>query len=314
MSSLRRAGAAALALGGAAAVLHRLRVAAPRPGAPYLAGAPLLIAHRGGAQLAPENTLYAFRRALDWWGADLLELDVQPTRDGEVVVFHDATLERTTDGAGAVAAHTLAEIQRLDAAHHFQPPGEPTPPLRGRGIRVPTLAELLRELPGARVNVEIKDARAQHRVWEVVREARAEHRVLIAAGRRANRALFAGLAVPTSASSEELLSFYLHHRLHAASLYAPPVDAFQMPERHHGRQVLSPRLVRDAHARNVAVHVWTVDGEDDMRRLLDWGVDGLITDRPDRLARILHERTARPLPPGPPAAETEPYLERLLRT
>ena len=92
----------------------RLRAVA-RPGSPYLAGAPLLIAHRGGSALAPENTLLAFRQALEWWRADVLELDVQPTRDGEVVVIHDPTLDRTTDGTGPVAARTFAELRALDA-------------------------------------------------------------------------------------------------------------------------------------------------------------------------------------------------------
>jgi glycerophosphoryl diester phosphodiesterase len=86
-----------------------------------------------------------------------------------------------------------------------------------------------------------------------------------------------------------------------------------MPDRRNGRQVLNPRWVREAHARNVAVHVWTIDEPADMRRLLEWGVDGIITDRPDRLARLLHETRGRPLPPGPPPGQAEPWLERLLR-
>jgi glycerophosphoryl diester phosphodiesterase len=115
-----------------------------------------------------------------------------------------------------------------------------------------------------------------------------------------------------SASGAELRTFYIHHRLHLAGLYRHPVDAFQMPERYGGRQVLNPRLIHEAHARNVAVHVWTVDEIADMERLLSWGVDGLVTDRPDRLARVLHARFGRPLPPGPPAGEIPPGVERLL--
>ncbi|HEX5724941.1 MAG TPA: glycerophosphodiester phosphodiesterase [Longimicrobiaceae bacterium] len=284
-----------------------------RPGHRYLAGAPLLIAHRGGSALAPENTLLAFRRALEWWGADLLEIDVQPTRDGEAVVIHDETVDRTTDGSGPVSAFTVDELRRLDAGHRFTPDGGATFPCRGGAARLSTLREVLAALPRARVNVEIKDGRAQPAVWDTIHEAGAQHRVLVAAGKRANRSRFGAYAGPTSASGEELYAFYLHHLLHATPLHAPGVDAFQLPERHGGRRVLSPRLVREAHARNVAVHVWTVDEESDMRRLLGWEVDGIITDRPDRLARVLHAHAGRPLPPGPPAGEVEPWLERLLR-
>lgn len=273
-----------------------------RPGHPYFAGAPLLIAHRGGSGLAPENTLAAFRRAIEWWRADVLEIDVHSTRDGEVVVIHDDTVDRTTDGTGPVAGFRLEEIRRLDAGYRFTPDGGRTFPFRGTGVGISTLEEVLRAFPEVRVNVEVKDGRAQERVWEVVHAAGATHRVLIAAGHRRNRTRFDDYPGPTSASSEELWGFFLRFLTRTLWTYHPPVDAFQMPERHGGVQVLTPRFVREAHARNVAIHVWTVDEESDMRRLLEWGVDGLVTDRPDVLARVLHERFGRPLPPGPPAA------------
>lgn len=306
-----RSSLAWLAVGAGALAVRGLR-AVPRPGAAYLAGAPLLIAHRGGSALAPENTLTAFRQAVEWWRADLLELDVHPTRDGEVVVIHDGMLERTTDARGLVARHTLAQIRNCDAGHRFTPDGSDFP-YRGQGVRVPTLAEVLSAFPGMRVNVEIKDGRAQERVWEVVHGAGATRRVLIAAGRRAIRARFAAYPGAVSAAAEELRAFYAHHRLHAAPLYVPTVDAFQMPEWYGGKRVLTPRLVRDAHGKNIAVHVWTVDEVADMNRLLEWGVDGIVTDRPDRLARVLHERRGRPLPPGPPPGAAPPSVERLLR-
>jgi glycerophosphoryl diester phosphodiesterase len=283
-----------------------------RPGFRYLAGAPLLIAHRGGSALAPENTIYAFRRALQWWRADLLEIDVQPTRDGDAVVIHDATVDRTTDGSGAVAGMTVRELGELDAGFRFSPDGSSFP-LRGNGVRISTLREVLEAFPGARVNVEIKDARAQEAVWETVRSLGAEQRVLIAAGDRRNRARFASYAGPTSASSQEMYAFFALHKLGLGRFYRPAVDAWQMPDRHGGRQVLGPRWVEEAHAKNVAVHVWTIDEVADMRRLLSWRVDGIISDRPDRLARVLHETVGRPLPPGPPEDEMEPWLARLLR-
>lgn len=305
----------ALALGAPAAAFALGRAhAACAPGHPYLAGAPLLMAHRGGAALAPENTLLALRRAAEWWNADILELDVQPTRDGEVVVMHDATLDRTTDGTGRVAELPLDCLRELDAGYHFTSDGGRSFPFRGRGVGISTLWEVLEALPDSRVNVEVKDGRAQERVWETIHALDAANRVLVASGRRANRARFAAYPGPTSAAREELYTFLALHRLRAASFYVPTVEAFQVPETAWGRRVLSPRFVREAQAKNLALHVWTVNAEADMRRLLAWGVDGIITDRPDRLARVLHEVAGRPLTPGPPPGEAEPYLERLLRT
>ncbi len=300
----------ALGLAAACATLIRRSGKGPRPGTAYLAGAPLLIAHRGGAALAPENTLVAFERALDWWGADILELDVQPTADGEVVVFHDATLDRTTDGAGPVAARTLAEIQALDAGYCFTPDGLQYP-FRGRGIRVPTLAELLDAFPGVRINIEIKDGRAQERVWETIRQAGATDRVLIAAGSARNRARLAGYPVPVSAGKEEIAPFIAQLKLPFRP-YTPDVDALQVPYRWKGREVLTPALIDLAQSRNIPVHVWTVDDPALMRTFLKWGVDGIVTDRPDLLGRVLHEHTGRPLPPGPPSPAPEPFLDSLL--
>ncbi|HET7274125.1 MAG TPA: glycerophosphodiester phosphodiesterase [Longimicrobiaceae bacterium] len=271
----------------------------PRPGHPYLAGAPLLIAHRGGSSLAPENTLLAFERALLWWRADLLELDVRLTRDGRVVVIHDSALDRTTNGSGEVRDHTLAQVQALDAGYRFTSDGGATFPFRDNGIRVPTLDEVLVAFPAARLNVEIKEGAVQTAARDLIARAGAEHRVLVAAGNHSDRSEFSDYTGARSASEKELRQFYICHRLHLTRLYSPAVDAFQMPERHGGKQILTPRLVRDAHAKNLAVHVWTVDEIADMERLLTWGVDGIVTDRPDRLARTLHARYGRPPPPGP---------------
>jgi glycerophosphoryl diester phosphodiesterase len=285
---------------------------APRPAHPYLAGAPLLIAHRGGSKLAPENTLLAFGRAVEWWCADVLELDVHATRDGQVVVLHDPTVDRTTDGTGSIAALTLAQAQALDAGSRFTPDGGKTFPFRGRGVRIPTLREVLAAFPDARVNVELKTGDAAEGAWDAIHEAGAVHRVLAAASRLPFRARFAAYAGPTSASREEAMRFYLAHRARATAFCRPPVDAFQIPERSGGRQVVSPRFVAELHAHGIAVHVWTVDDEADMRRLLTWGVDGIITDRPDRLARVLNDVAGRPLPPGPPEGDGEPFMEWLL--
>ncbi|HET7232410.1 MAG TPA: glycerophosphodiester phosphodiesterase [Longimicrobium sp.] len=295
------------------ALANPLRKPVSRPGHRYLAGGPLLIAHRGGSLLAPENTAAAFQRAVDWWRADLLEIDVQPSREGEAIVIHDPTVDRTTDGTGHVSTLTVAQLKQLDAGYRFTPDDGKTFPYRGTGVGLSTLREVLEAFPHTRVNVEIKDTRAQQSVWDTVHELHAVHRVLIAAGDRNNRSRFRSYGGAQSAGRQDMMAFYGLHLARATRLWTPTVDAFQMPEEHGGRQVLTPRMLAQVQARNVAVHVWTINESRDMRRLLEWGVDGIITDRPDRLARLLHQMHGRPLPPGPPPGEAAPWLERLLR-
>jgi glycerophosphoryl diester phosphodiesterase len=139
-----------------------------------LSARPLVYAHRGGAALRPENTLAAFDHALAL-GADGLELDVRLTRDGEVVVHHDAVLERATDGHGAIAARSLAELASLDAGYRFAPSGASGFPFRGQGIRIPTLREVLGRYPGVPLVIELKGAQPAlaRGVVELVRAASA---------------------------------------------------------------------------------------------------------------------------------------------
>ncbi|MFC1575608.1 glycerophosphodiester phosphodiesterase [Gemmatimonadota bacterium] len=268
-----------------------------RPGHPYLAGGPLLVAHRGGSGLAPENTLHAFRNAVDRWGADMLEMDVHTTRDGEVVVIHDATVDRTTDGRGRVADLTWAEIRELDAGHGFRN-GNGDFPFRGLGVRIPRFEEVLEAFPTLRMNVEAKDSRSAPVLVETILRHSAQDRVLVAAEWERNRRKVKGYPGPWGASRRQLTLFYflLHTPLRA--LYTPACDALQVPPVHEGREVLTPRFLHAARLRNLPIHVWTVDEEDEMRRLLMLGVDGIQTDRPDRLARVLSEQVGRPLPPA----------------
>ncbi|MFO7259590.1 MAG: glycerophosphodiester phosphodiesterase [bacterium] len=270
-----------------------------RPIHPAVARRPQFIAHRGGAGLYPENTLHAFRRAVEDWAVDAVELDVHATADGHCVVIHDPTVDRTTDGAGRVADLTLAELQRLDAGYRFTPDGGRTFPYRGQGLRIPTIDEVLAELPShITVIAEVKARAAQAPLFEAVRRAGAEQRVIAAGMRDADRDLFSQYPGPTSASLEQIRRFVILHRLRLWRLWRPPVDVVQMPEYWNGRRVLTPGLVAALHASGLPVQVWTVDETADMERLLDWGVDGILTDRPDRLAAVLVGRGARRPPPG----------------
>ncbi len=268
-----------------------------RPGHRYLAGSPLLIAHRGGAGLAPENTLAAFQNAVHEWGADMLEMDVRTTRDGEVVVIHDETVDRTTSGVGRVEDLTLSQLRELDAGYHFRDPeGEHS--FRGTGVTIPRFEEVLEALPFARLNVEAKDGRSAPGLVEAILRHDAQDRVLVAAEWERNRQAVAGYPGPWGASRRDLIRFFLLIHAPFGSFHAPKCDALQVPQTYYGVRVVSRRFLHQAHLRNLPIHVWTVDDPRDMRRLLEMGVDGIQTDRPDLLAPILTEWAGRPRPPA----------------
>ena len=255
---------------------------------------PANLAHRGASALAPENTMEAFRIAVEE-GAGGLELDVHLTRDGHVVVIHDETVDRTTNGTGAVSEMTIDELRRLDAGHSFSLDGGATRPFRGRGVRVPTLKEILEEFPGVAVNIDLKDGPPgiEAAVLGVLRETKAWRRTLVVSTRRTPVKRFrkiSGGHVSTGASRWEIGIFYLLSRLRLERLVSPAYDALQVPLRHRGIPLVTPRFVRAAHARGVRVDVWTINQADEMRRLLDLGVDVIMTDRPGMLAEVLERR------------------------
>ena len=249
---------------------------------------PLVFAHRGGGSLAPENTVEAFDNGLAL-GADGLELDVHLSRDGAVVVHHDSTVDRTTNGRGRISAHTADELARLDAGYHFARE-DGRLPYRGRGIGVPTLAAILARHRDVRIIVELKGhvPELAAAAIELVRRADALDRVCFGSSGlrvlRAARAMEPGLA--TSAAREEV-RWALYRSWCRWPVRRPPYAGFQVPEWSGGTRVVSRRFVDMAHRANLAVQVWTVDRADDARRLLEWGVDALITDRPDLLVPIV---------------------------
>jgi glycerophosphoryl diester phosphodiesterase len=253
-------------------------------------GRPLVIAHRGGAGLWPENTLHAFEQAAAL-GVDVIETDVRATADGELVVIHDETLERTTDGAGRVRALTLAELKRLDAGYRWSPDGGRSFPLRGRGLTVPTLREVFTTLPEMRFNIEPKQAEPPiiAPLCRLIREHGMASRVMVAAFRGNVLEQFRRECpeVATSAATAEVAGFLALQRSALAGSYGPSMQALQVPEWAGALHVLTGDFVAAAHARNLRVHAWTVNDEDDMRRLIALGVDGVMTDYPDRLLKVL---------------------------
>jgi glycerophosphoryl diester phosphodiesterase len=257
---------------------------------------PTVIGHRGASGERPENTLSAFERAVEQ-GAVVLETDVHRTRDGAFVLIHDDLLERTTDGRGRVAEHSLAELRALDAGARFSPDGGGFP-FRGRGVRIPTLEELFEAFPRQHLNVEIKehDAALIEGVASAVRKAGREDSVLLAAAEdpimRDLRAHLAhsGVRTAVGASAGDVLAF-----VRAALDGVPPPPgpmALQVPPGFGGRDLVTPRFVEHAHAHGLAVHVWTINDPAEMHRLLDLGVDGIMSDFPGRLAQVVAERAS----------------------
>jgi len=254
---------------------------------------PLVFAHRGGARLAPENTIAAFDNGLAL-GADGLELDVRLSKEGVVVVHHDSLVDRTTNLRGAVSALTAAELARADAGYHFKVEGDW--PFRGRGVGVPSLRSVLDRYPGRRVIVEMKvnHPDCARSVVDVVRAAGAVDRVCLGAfGRRVLRAARAlEPSIATSAAREEV-RWALYRSWCRWPVSRVPYAGYQIPEIAGSTTVLSPRFVADAHRAGLGVHVWTVDDEDAAHRMLAWGVDGLITDRPDLIAPLCNRTVNR---------------------
>ena len=253
----------------------------------FASSRPLVFAHRGGSLLAPENTIAAFETGLAH-GADGLELDVHLSLDGIVVVHHDRTLERTTDLEGPVVRRTADELARADAACRFE---RHDPRLLERSsVGIPTLDDVLGLYPDTRVVVELKvnSADLARAVIAVIRRHDAVERVSVGSfglgAIRTVRALEPRLA--TSAAREEV-RWALYRSWFGWPIGRVPYVGFQVPERSGGTRVVSPRFVQAAHRAGLAVHVWTVDREDDARRLLGWGVDGLITDRPDLIVPLV---------------------------
>ncbi len=266
------------------------------PGRGYaaLAGGPLLVGHRGAAGLAPENTLASFLEAVEQWSVDMIETDVHASADGECVIIHDPTVDRTSDGTGPVADMTLEQLRDLDFGYRFTD-ARGAHPFQGQGIGIATLAEALESFPDTRFTLEVKACAAQAPMFETIRRMGATDRVVAAGMEDGERTLFGDFTGARSGSTSDARAFMILHRIRLARLWRPTCEVFQVPETHGPLRVVTPRFVQDAARHGVPVHVWTVDDPADMARLLDWGVDGIITDRPDLGRRVFDERVEPPL-------------------
>jgi glycerophosphoryl diester phosphodiesterase len=299
MRRILKLGAAALAALVATLVAAHLVFATlvkPVPEHPFWNGAagPRVIAHRGGRGLAPENTLYAFRKSAGL-GVDVLEMDIRQTADGVLVVLHDETVDRTTDGSGPVAALTLARLRELDAGYRWSPDGGRTHPHRGQGLTVPTLKEVFEVLPQARMNVEMKtrDASLARPLCDLIRAHLMEQRVAVASfGQEAMDAFRSACpGVATAATAEETRHLFRLAMLFLEPLFEPRAEVLQVPERLGGFEVLTPRFVSAARRLNLRIEVWTISEPQDMQRLMAVPVDGIMTDYPDRMLALVARPT-----------------------
>ena len=255
---------------------------------PYLSAEyPIRLAHRGSRVLRPENTAEAFQGAIDL-GYRYVETDVRISRDGVVVAFHDATLERTTNGVGAVDEWEFSDLQRLDAAWWFDEGNGY--PRRGSGVQIPSLAEVFEMWPDAMFNIDLKGPGLEWAVADVIKRHGREGSTLIGSFvdhriAKFRRITHGGIAV--SAGPSTVLAMLAASRL--GRTIRRPVAAYQLPFNYKSVPI-DRKLVDAIHRADAQIHTWTVNEAPDMHRLLDLGVDGIVSDRPDVLNEVLRER------------------------
>lgn len=249
---------------------------------------PLVMAHRGRSAFVPESSFQSFKEAYEL-KVDVLETDIRLTKDRIPVIFHDATLERTTNGKGSVINYTFEELQEFDLGYWYKDPSTNTYPFRDKGFRIISLSEMFEKFPDIRINMDIKDrvSFAPKILLSTIREADAEHRSLVGSFHHKQLRRFRNLneksQIPTSASPIEVLGFLLHLLVFTRKKFV----ALQVPPSLGFLKIVTYKNIRRAHKKNLAVHAWTINERDKMMQLLDWGIDGIFTDDPSILLDIL---------------------------
>ena len=250
----------------------------------------LVIAHQGGDDLWPGNTIYAFQQAIDM-GVDVIETDIRQTKDGIIVVSHDADVDGKSNGSGLVTEMTLGELQELDAGYNWSMDGGETFPYRGKGITYPSLEEVFITFPTMRFNIDMKqiDPPIYENLCDLIRKFDMEQNVIAASFSHENIAAFRKICpeVTTSGDESETRIFVFMNFAYLGPIFSPDFKVFQVPTESSGIVILTPHFVRAAHQRNLRVDAWTIDDPDEMERLISMGVDGIISDRPDLLMNVL---------------------------
>lgn len=251
---------------------------------------PIVFAHQGGDEVWPGDTLYAFEQSAAL-GVDVLEMDAHITKDGVLVIIHDESVDRTTNGHGLVEEMTLGEIQQLDAAYWWTQDGGESYPYRGQGITIPTLEEIFQSFPGYPVNIEIKKTAGSiaQPLCDLIRQYDMQDKTMIASFHDDRMAEFRQVCpeVTTSGSRGEIKNFVILNYAFLGGLYSPTESALQVPERDSGILIVRPGFLRGAHGRNLQVHIWTPNTPEELQKFINMGVDGIMTDRPDILMDLL---------------------------
>lgn len=253
-------------------------------------GPPVLVmAHGTGQGIGPQNTLEAAVLSAEV-GADVIELDIHQTADGHLVVIHDPTIEATTNGSGAIRDMTLEEIQAFDAGVAFRD-ASGAASLAGKGVVVPTLKAVFEALPEARYLIEIKpdDPAIERLLCDLLRAYALEARTMVGSFHLTALERFRAVCpeVATSMAESEVETFVYLHKIGLANLAPLKGSALQMPLEAAGIRILTRSLIKAAHARGLEVHAWTINDPEVMERLIGMGIDGLITDYPERALKVL---------------------------
>ncbi len=271
---------------------------------------PLVIAHRGDSSNVPENTIQSFKDAFEL-GVDCLETDVHITKDEQFILFHDDAVDRTTEAKGLVSSFTLSELKKLDAGYRFQPPNFP---FRAKGLQIQTLDEILREFP-IRFNLDIKDK--DPKIPELLalklKELRVEDRVMVSSFHQSQIKRFRKFSdIPTSAGQKEVFKFWRvankwirkhksiisgensnnEEKLSQKKIFGSelPYYALQIPEGYYFLRFITPELIKFAHIDgiDISIQVWTINNEKDIRKFLEWEIDGIFTDKPKLMLETLN--------------------------
>jgi glycerophosphoryl diester phosphodiesterase len=252
-----------------------------------------VIAHRGFSGRYPENTMLAFEKAAEL-PIDAIELDVHSTRDGKIVVIHDSTLDRTTNKNGRVFDYSWDSLKKVDAGFLFDPAGKNEFPFRGKGVTVPLLEDVLKAFPHMKFIIEIKQTlpAVEEVIYRLIRKYRMEENVIVASEHSEPLQRFRNLAlhVATSFSKEEAAEFHRLYRLRLSNFYRCRGDVIAIPEMYKNQKLVTKGFVEAARRKGLALQIWTVNEPQDMERLLDWGVDGIISDFPDVLSQVMAGR------------------------
>ncbi len=250
----------------------------------------LVIAHRGGAALWPENTLFAFEQAVNL-GVDMLEMDIHSSADDALVVIHDSTVNRTTDGKGKVNALTLEQLQALDAGYAWTADDGESYLYRGRGLVIPTLEAVFAAFPAMPMRIDIRQTTPPiyEAFCELIHKYKMEERVIALSANAENLLAFRGVCpeVASSMSVPEMSLFALLNHNFLEQPYSPTAQTFDAPAYYGNIPLLTARMVQETHRQGKTVFAWTIDKPAQMRYMLELGVDGIITNYPDRLLELL---------------------------